>query len=66
MTQDGKFAIITAFLSMTEKDIDDYIYDIYKGTGLRDAVRTCMKLYGFERVRAVTVVRHIIQIKEGK
>ena len=54
------FEAINAFLSVSEKDIDDYIYYIFDEKGDRDAIRDCMKLYRCDRVRAREILRCII------
>ena len=61
------FATIEAFLSITEEDIDNYIYHIFTTKGNRDAVRACMKLYKCDHIRALEILRCIISInKQGK
>lgn len=54
------FEIIDRFLHTREKDIEDYIYNLFEVQGSRDAVRACIKLYKVDHIRALEVVRCIV------
>ena len=58
--------IIDAFLSVTEQDIDDYIYHTFTTKGNRDAIRACIQLYKCDHIRATEILRCIISIQNDQ
>ena len=55
--------IIDAFLTVTERQLEDYIYNVFKRKGQREAMRVYSKIYRTDIMYASMAVRSIIQEK---
>ena len=53
--------IIDAFLSVSERELENYVYHVFKTKGQRDAVRVCKKIFRLDNMRATQVLRCIVQ-----
>lgn len=56
---------IDAFLAISERELENYVYNVFKGKGQREAVRACKKIYRCDNLRAVNIIRAIIEEKES-